>query len=152
MLWRWRGEPRGIRWVAGVLVWVLVYGTLVHVAQLALARLAPYPGIPAALGAYFVALTGLDPLAAGLLAVRRRSGTVLALVVLVSDAVANAWANYVLEDAEGVTLGRIGSAVVAALALASVLLAPRLWRASSPRGEGTAPGPLGPCGPERSKP
>ena len=152
MLWRWRGEPRGIRWVAGVLVWVLVYGTLVHVAQLALARLAPYPGIPAPLRAYFVALTGLDPIAAALLAARRRSGVVLAVAVLVSDAVANAWVNYVLDDARGVTLGRIGSAVVSALALASVLLAPRLWTASSPRGDSAAPGPFGPRGPERSKP
>jgi hypothetical protein len=67
---------------------------------------------------------------------------VLALVVLVSDAVANAWVNYVLDDARGVTLGRIGSAVVAALALASVLLARRLWRASSARRD-TAPGPFG---------
>ena len=134
MLWRWRGERRRVRWVACGLVSVLVYGTVVHVAQLALARLAPYPGIPTALRAYFVALTGLDPLAAALLAARRRSGVVLALAVLVSDAVANAWVNYVLDDAGGVTPGRIGSAVVSALALASVLLAPQLWRATSRRG------------------
>ena len=131
MLWRWRGEPRRIRWVAGVLVSVLVYGTLVHVAQLALARLAPYPGIPTALRAYFVALTVLDPLAAVLLAARRRSGVVVAVAVFVSDAVANVWVNYVREDSRGVTTGRIGAVVVAVLALAAVLLAPRLWRASS---------------------
>ncbi|MGC5284768.1 hypothetical protein [Micromonospora sp. DT231] len=47
-------------------------------------------------------------------------------VVLASDAVANGYANYVLDTAPGITLGRIGQAVITVLAVALVTAAPRV--------------------------
>ena len=49
------------------------------------------------------------PLAAVLLARRRRGGGVLAAAVLVSDSAANGVANYALDSAGGVTVGRARS-------------------------------------------
>ncbi|WP_245692003.1 hypothetical protein [Geodermatophilus telluris] len=113
---------------------VLAYGTAVHVVQLVLGGDDPYPGLPGWLSGYFVSLTLLDPLAGVLLWLRRRSGVVLTVGVLVSDAAANAWADYALDPAAGVTVGRVGQAVVTVLALAAVAAAPLLWRAASPVG------------------
>lgn len=70
-------------------------------------------------------LTLPDPLA--VLLQRRRSGLALACAVLVTDAAANGYANYVLDDAGGLTVGRVGQAVISVLALASALAAARLW-------------------------
>ncbi|MEU1397129.1 hypothetical protein ABZ403_13850 [Micromonospora zamorensis] len=65
-------------------------------------------------------------------------GLALSCVVLVTDAAANWYANYVLDPAVGVTPGRSGQAVVPALALALVALIPWLaqWFAPSARGSG----------------
>ena len=65
--------------------------------QLVASGFNPYPDLPSWLRIYFTALTVLDPLAAVLPARRRRSGVVIAVVVLVSDAAANGFANYVLD-------------------------------------------------------
>jgi len=86
--------------------------------------------LPDWLRAYFTALTVLDPLAAVLLARRRRSGVVLAATVLVSDAAANGWANYALDDSVAITTGRVGHAVITVLAVALVIALPRLSRAT----------------------
>ena len=74
-----------------------------------------------------------DPLAALLLAARRVEGLPLGCVVLTTDAAANWYANYVLDLAVGVTPGRIGQAVITALAVALVALTPWLvpWFARS---------------------
>jgi len=56
---------------------VLAYGTVVHVVQLVAGGFNPYPDLPSWLRVYFTALTVLDPLAAVLLARRRRGGVVL---------------------------------------------------------------------------
>ncbi|WP_448642673.1 hypothetical protein [Geodermatophilus sp. URMC 63] len=130
------GAPRSARVVAVGAVVVLAYGTAVHVVQLALSGGDPYPGLPGWLRAYFVSLTLLDPLAAALLALRRRGGVVLAVGVLVSDAVANGWANYALDPASGATAGRVGQAVVTLLALALLAATPLLWRATAPAARG----------------
>jgi len=120
--------PRAVRAVALGTVAVLGYGTVVHVVQLVAAGSDPYPEQPGWLRLYFVALTLLDPLAAVLLYRARRSGVVLAVAVLVTDAVANAWANYAVDDAGGLTAGRVGQAVVTLLALVLVLASGRLWQ------------------------
>jgi hypothetical protein len=130
---RWDGAPRPARVAAAAAVLVLAYGAVVHVVQLVVAGGVPYPGLPGWLRASFVSLTLLDPLAAGLLVLRRRSGVVLAVVVLVSDAVANGWVNHVLDPASGVTAGRVGHGVVTLLALALLAMAPPLWQATAPR-------------------
>lgn len=109
---------------------MLTYGTVVHLLQLVTSGFNPYPALPDWLRAYFTALTVLDPLAVVLLARRRRSGVVLAATVLVSDAVANGWANYALDDSVGVTTGRVGDAVTTVLADALVIAQPRLLRAT----------------------
>lgn len=106
---------------------VLGYGTCVHVAQLLLGGGAPYPSLPTWLATYFVALTALDPLAAVLLLLRQRAGLVLSCAVLSTDAAANGYANYALDASSGVTAGRLGQAVITALAVALLLAAPRLW-------------------------
>ncbi|MFG3644497.1 hypothetical protein ACGF3C_29920 [Micromonospora sp. NPDC047762] len=65
-------------------------------------------------------------MAALLLAARRVQGLVLGCAVLVTDAAANGYANYVLDPAFGVTPGRIGQAVITALAVGLVALSPWL--------------------------
>lgn len=133
MISRWQGAPRAVRTTALAVVVVLVYGTAVHVGELVASGFNPYPDLPSWLRVYFIALTGLDPLAAMLLARRRRSGVVLTVVVLVSDAAANGFANYVLDRTVGVTAGRVGHTVVTMLAIGVCAAAPQLWRtAASP--------------------
>jgi hypothetical protein len=107
-------------------VLVFTYGTVVHLTQLLRGGLDPYPSMPTWLAAYFVSLTVLDPVTAILLGLRRLEGLVLASLVLVTDALANAHANYVVDQAGGVTPGRIGQAVIAVLAAALLMAAPRV--------------------------
>ncbi|MEV4626882.1 hypothetical protein AB0J90_11410 [Micromonospora sp. NPDC049523] len=118
--------PGRIRVAVGATVVVFAYGTMAHLFQLAAGGSDPYPGLPVWLSVYFVSLTVLDPLAAALLVARRAAGLVLGGAVLLTDAVANAYANYVLDPAPGVTPGRIGQAVITVLALALVAGAPRI--------------------------
>jgi predicted branched-subunit amino acid permease len=132
-LTRWADAPRRVRGVAVATVLLLAYGTVVHVVQLLGAGLAPYPRLPGWLRAYFIGLTVLDPLAAVLLARARRSGVVLSVAVLVTDAAANAWANWVVDTSAGVTLGRVGTAVITVLALLLLAAARPLWLATGPR-------------------
>lgn len=133
MLVRWRGQPRWLRGVVAALVLLLLCGTAVHLVQLVAAGGAPYPGLPWWLRACFVSLTVLDPLAALLLLRRCRTGVVLVVVVLVTDALANGVADYAYDLGEGVTTGRVGQAVITLLALGSLVVAPALWRAAARR-------------------
>ena len=126
----WGGAPALVRRAALALVLVLAYGTAKHVLDLVASGGSPYPELPTWLRVYFVALTVLDPLAAVLLVLRRRSGVVLAVAVLVTDAAANGWASYALDPVPG---GRVGQAVITALALAALAAAPALWRHARPR-------------------
>lgn len=118
--------PGRIRVAVGAAVVVFAYGTMAHLFQLATGGTDPYPGLPVWLTVYFVSLTVFDPLAAALLAARRAAGLVLGSAVLVTDAAANGYANYVLDPAPGVAPGRIGQAVITVLALALVAGASRL--------------------------
>lgn len=122
-----------MRAVVTAAVAVFAYGTVVHVVQLVVSGLDPHPTLPGSLSAYFLALTVVDPLAAGLLVQRHRGGVVVAPAVLVTDAAANACANYVLDPTARVTAGRVGQAVVAALAVVMLGSTPSLWRYSRPR-------------------
>ena len=131
MISRWHGEPAWLRATVLVFVGLLAYGTVVHMAQLLASDGHPYPNVPGWLGAYVIALTLLDPLAAVLLARRHRSGVALTVAVLVTDAVANALANYAYDATPGVTVGRIGQAVIICLAFAALATAPAMWRAAA---------------------
>ncbi|MEU8210584.1 hypothetical protein AB0B85_15440 [Micromonospora sp. NPDC049044] len=125
---RWRGTPLAVRLVVAAAVLVFAYGTVVHVAQLLVPELGPPLDLPGWLTVYFTSLTLWDPVAALLLAARRAVGLALGCAVLVTDAAANWYANYVLDPAAGVTAGRIGQAVITALAVALVVLTPWLMR------------------------
>ncbi|MFG1840322.1 hypothetical protein ACGFH8_18120 [Micromonospora sp. NPDC049175] len=108
-------------------VCVFAYGGIVHLGDVLGVRPGgPSPSTPVWLMWYFTSLTVFDPLAALLLALRRLEGLVLGCVVLATDAVANGYANYVLDAAPGITLGRIGQAVITVLAVALVTAAPRV--------------------------
>jgi hypothetical protein len=133
----WAGPPLAVRVTAGAAVTVFIYGTAVHVSQLAADGWPPYRGAPGWLAVYFVSLTLLDPLAAVLLAYRRRVGLVLGCAVLLSDAAGNGYVNYAVHAAHGTTAGRIGQALVTALAIALLAAAPRLWPWLRPTGRGT---------------
>lgn len=148
---RWHDAPILVRRAVTGLVLALAYGTVVHVVHLAGSWAHPYPTpprwlpLPGWLRVYFVTLTVLDPLAAVLLALRRRSGVALAVAVLVTDAAANGYANHVLDPAVGITTGRVGQAAITLLALASLALAPALWRHARPGRRPRHAGLLGPC-------
>ena len=124
-----RSAPRHVRIPTFLFAGVFAYGTVVHLVQLAVGGGDPYPGVPAVIAWFFVALVVLDPLTAVLIAQRRRIGLLLGSTTLLLDAAANAVVNYPPHDsAAGVTAGRVGQAVVTALAILLVLATPRLWR------------------------
>ncbi|MEU7918036.1 hypothetical protein [Micromonospora zamorensis] len=123
---RWGSTPLAVRCVVAVAVLVFAYGSAVHIVQLLMPQLGPQFALPGWLTVYFTSLTLWDPLAALLLVARRVEGLALGCVVLVTDAAANWYANYVLDPTVGVTPGRIGQAVITALALALVALTPWL--------------------------
>jgi hypothetical protein len=111
-----------------VLVGVFAYGTAVHVVQLAVSGGWPYQGSPWWLAVFFVSLTVLDPAVAVGLARSRRSAVWSAAVLLVLDAVANGYAVYVIVPASGLTLARVGQAIITVLAIAVVVSARSLDR------------------------
>ncbi|WP_406069335.1 hypothetical protein [Micromonospora sp. NBC_01638] len=123
---RWRDTPLAVRLVVSVAVLVFAYGTGVHVVQLLMPQFGPQLALPGWLTVYFMSLTLWDPLAALLLAARRVEGLALGCTVLATDAAANWYANHVLDPAVGVTAGRVGQAVITALAVAFVALTPWL--------------------------
>ncbi|MCG5469533.1 hypothetical protein LADH09A_003448 [Micromonospora sp. LAH09] len=123
---RWGSAPLAVRCVVAAAVVVFAYGTGAHVVQLLLPQFGPQLALPGWLTVYFASLTLWDPLAALLLVARRVEGLVLGCAVLVTDAAANWYANYVLDPAVGVTPGRIGQAVITALAVGLVALSPWL--------------------------
>ncbi|MET8529595.1 hypothetical protein [Micromonospora sp. NPDC005172] len=129
---RWRDVPLRARLVVSAAVLVFAYGGVVHVLQLLVPGLRPQLALPGWLAVYFASLTLWDPLAALLLAARRPAGLALGCVVLVTDAAANGYANYVLDPTGGVTPGRIRQAVITALAVALVAFTPWLARWFSP--------------------
>jgi hypothetical protein len=124
---RWAGVPDGVRWAVFVAAAVLAYGAVGHVLPFLVGGWDPYPSVPGWLAVYFFSLTVLDPLAAALLLLRRRAGLVLGCGVLVTDAVANGFANYAIDASVGLTVGRVGHAVITLLALALLVALSRLW-------------------------
>jgi hypothetical protein len=130
-MWRrWQGVPRGIRLAVAVLVVVLGYGGVVHVVQLAIGGWPPYRWAPIWLASYFTSLILLDPLAALLLWARRAIGLYLAILILATDAAANGYAVYSLPGATATA--RIAQALVSVLALAALIMAPRVRRWMDP--------------------
>ncbi len=127
-----------VRRLVAVQVIALTWGALVHAAMLVAAAAGPAavldPSVPVGVAAYWVGLTLLDPLAAGLLALRRRVGLGASAVVLVSDSAVNGYVIHGL--GVGVPWAWAGHLVVTALALGVLLtwpvVSPWLLRWSSP--------------------
>lgn len=127
---RWVGVRPLVRALVGVQLVVLVWGAVVHLVLVVTALAGPLEVLdaraPGPVAVYWVALAVLDPLAAVLLALRRRVGLGLGAAVLVSDAVVTAYAIH------GLGLGGawawVGNAAVAVLA-ATVLVT---WPVVSP--------------------
>lgn len=108
-------QPRWLRLAVSGYVALFVYGFLIHVGQIARGDYRAYP-IP--LAVFFTSLVVLDPLSAWALHRYGRAGAWLGAGVLAADAVANGYANYVLDPSPGVTTGGL----------------PRAWWPSWPSG------------------
>jgi hypothetical protein len=125
---RWADIPGRVRVVVASAVLMFAYGTGAHVVQVLVGGINPYPAMPAWLAIYFVSLTILDAATAVLLSLRRFEGLALGSLVMVSDALANAYANYAVDHTAGVTPGRIGQATISVLAMAFLSALPWLAR------------------------
>ncbi|MDI6630057.1 MAG: hypothetical protein QME72_20260 [Rhodococcus sp. (in: high G+C Gram-positive bacteria)] len=124
-----RSTPRHVDLLTYLFAAVFAYGTAIHVVQLLGGGGDPYPGVPAAVAWFFLALVVLDPFAAILIIRRRRIGLVFGATILILDAAANGVVNYPPHDpTDGMTAGRVGQAVVTALAVLLVCTTPRLRR------------------------
>lgn len=107
-----------LAWIAGFLV-----GTATHAIDLVAGGVDAYSGFPTPLRIFWVALALLDPLTALLLALRRRAGIVLGLVVILTDVAVNWTVFFALG---GLSLfGVLCQALFAALLVGT---APILWR------------------------
>ena len=112
------GRVVQVVWIAG-----FVIGTTTHVMDLASGGANTYEPLPVAVRVFWISLTLFDPLAAMLLAFRRRAGIVLGLAVILVDIAVN-WTVFVAID--GLSL----FAVVCQTAFAIFLVATArvLWR------------------------
>ncbi|AXE39598.1 hypothetical protein [Acidipropionibacterium virtanenii] len=113
-----RGRIVLVIWIAGFLV-----GTASHVLDLVAGGLNTYAQFPTGLRIYWVCLTILDPLTITLLVLRRRTGIVLALAVILSDISVN-WAVYLFVSGNPLW-GVVNQTVFAAILVSTV---PALWR------------------------
>ena len=77
-----------VLWIIGFLI-----GTSTHVADIVIGGINTYAEFPVALRLFWLSLTVLDPLVVALLMMRRRSGVVLGLVVILTDISVN-WSVY----------------------------------------------------------
>ncbi|RIJ51361.1 hypothetical protein DZG00_09170 [Clavibacter lycopersici] len=112
-------------WIAGFGI-----GTLSHVLDLAIGGTDVYAGFPAALRAFWVSLTVLDPLVIVLLARRRRAGVALGVAVILTDIAVN-WT--VLATVGGIALwGVVDQTLFAILVLATAPALLRWWRRPEP--------------------
>ncbi|MGF7120541.1 MULTISPECIES: hypothetical protein [unclassified Rhodococcus (in: high G+C Gram-positive bacteria)] len=114
---RWSRHERRALLVLRVSIGVFTYGTVVHILQILSAPADPYPTVPTWLAVFFTSLVVLDPMCAILLWWRHRAGVVIGAAVLSLDAIANAYANYFLDNASGLTIGRVAPVPIALLAL-----------------------------------
>lgn len=109
-------------------VWILGFliGAASHIADLIAGGTAVYEQFHAGLRLFWISLTLLDPLTAALLALRRRAGIVLALVVILTDIAVN-WTVYFTVSGSPLS-GVVNQTLFAAILLVT---APMLWRRSS---------------------
>ena len=115
-----------VRALVGVQLVALTWGAVVHLVALAAAVAGPAAlldaRVPGWLAVYWVSLTVLDPVAAVVLALRRRVGLGLSAGVLLSDSVVNGYAVHGL--GLGVPWAWAGHLLVTAVAVTVVLTWP----------------------------
>ncbi|UOQ91118.1 hypothetical protein MUN74_09590 [Agromyces endophyticus] len=104
-------------WIAGFVV-----GTTTHVVDLVVGGAEAYAGFPLGVRVFWMSLTLLDPITVVLLALRRRAGIVLALVVILADIAVN-WTVFA---SNGIPLFGVVNQTLFAIVLVST--APVLWR------------------------
>ncbi|OUE24153.1 hypothetical protein [Clavibacter michiganensis] len=117
--------PRVVRvlWIAGFGIGI---GTATHVLDLAIGGADVYAGFPAALRAFWISLTVLDPLVILLLARRRRAGVALGIAVILADIAVN-WT--VLATVGGIPAwGAVDQTLFAILVVATAPALLRWWR------------------------
>lgn len=114
---RWPRHERRALLVLRVSIGVFAYGTIVHILQILSAPADPYPAAPTWLAVFFTSLVVLDPMCAILLWRQRQAGVVIGVAVLSLDAIANVYANYFLDGASGLTVGRVAPVPIALMAL-----------------------------------
>ncbi|RII89602.1 hypothetical protein [Clavibacter californiensis] len=108
-------------WIAGFGI-----GTATHVVDLAVGGMDVYAGFPAALRAFWVSLTVLDPLVIALLALRRRAGVALGIAVILVDIAVN-WT--ILATVGGIApWGVVDQTLFAILVLATAPTLLQRWR------------------------
>jgi len=111
-------------WVAGFLI-----GTTTHLLDLIAGGIETYGGFPTGLRAYWISLTVLDPLAVLLLLLRRRSGVVLGLAIILSDIAVN-WTVFFTIGGHAL-FGVVNQSLFAIILLATAV---PLWRWMRPDG------------------
>ena len=97
----WRTAPRWV--VLTILAIAAVFlgiGTVAHVADFLSGGLTPHPWAPRWLNLYWTSLAILDTAAGALLLAGRRPGVDLAIAIMVTDLIANAYATLVVRHAE----------------------------------------------------
>lgn len=112
------GRAIQIVWIAG-----FVIGTLSHVLDLISGGFDTYAAFPLPLRLFWVSLTFLDPLTATLIALGRRSGVVLGLVIILTDIAVN-WFVY-LTIGGNPLFGVVNQSVFAVILVATAV---PLWR------------------------
>jgi hypothetical protein len=106
-------------------LWVLGYlvGTVTHVGDLVFGGAHPYAGYPAPVRMFWVSLALIDPLTVVLLLMRRRSGVVLGLVVILVE-LAVSWTVFATVDG----LSPLGLINLTLFGIVMVATARPLWR------------------------
>ncbi|WP_345215563.1 hypothetical protein [Georgenia halophila] len=105
-------------WIVGFLI-----GTTTHILDLVAGGLGTYAEVPTPLRLFWVSLTVIDPVTAALLALRRRAGIVLALIVILVDIAVN-WTVFATVGGHPL-FGVVNQTLFAAILLVT---APILWR------------------------
>ena len=103
-------------------------GTITHVLDIVFGGMNVYAAFPAGVRIFWVSLVVLDPAVVLLLVLRRRTGVILGVLVMISDVIVNS----AVAQATG-GLSSFGLVSQIAFGLFVIVTAPLLWRASPRR-------------------
>lgn len=112
------GRAIQLVWIAGFLI-----GTVSHVLELVAGGVDTYGEFPSPLRVFWVSLTLIDPLAALLLLLKRRTGIALGLAIILTDIAVN-WTVFLTMGGHSL-FGVVAQSVFAVFLLATAV---PLWR------------------------